>query len=238
VLDIAHVRVVPVVEAVHLVSVWDPPPWRLWTNCYVVVGDEGITLIDCGREAHLGFIVNALAQMGYGPEDVVSLIATHNHSDHIGCAASLPVALRYMSEADLRDLDHGEPLFLPLTGETGCAGDFEYTALGWHTPGSIAVLHRQTGALFLGDHIGFFNDPDEGSVGKGIRLRKRACARVSQWAADAEERRADKLDLWVRGLLRLAGISPVALCPGHGGVLVGDISGFLHSLVRSAERRP
>lgn len=239
-LDIPHVRVIPVVEAVHLVSVWDRPPWRMWTNSYTVVGQDGITLIDCGRSSRLDFIRTAIEQLGFGLKDVVSLIATHDHSDHIGCAAHLPTAtLRFISGADLQDLSNDSaPLFIPLTGENGHAGDFEYVNLGWHTPGSLAVLHHPSGVLFVDDYIGFYNDPEEGPVGKGRSLRDRACSAVTQWAANEEHRKTYKLDLWVKGLLKLTGFSPAALCPGHGGVLVGDISAFFCSLIRCAGYTP
>lgn len=58
-------------------------------NAYLLAGDEGWILWDCGSALDPGFaaIEVALGQAGALPEDVTLLIASHAHADHRGLAA-------------------------------------------------------------------------------------------------------------------------------------------------------
>lgn len=160
-------------------------------------------------------------------------MATHCHQDHTGGALEFPTAERYIHAADLGQLPPDLcDTFAPVAENR--LPNLESVHLGWHTPGSIALFHRTSGTLFCGDHLGFYHLPPEGVVGFGKEIRERARQRVKQWAADPGERHADRLDQWVDGLRALRAYPTRALCPGHGGVLVGAIPEFLNRLIEAA----
>ncbi|MDP2857987.1 MAG: AbrB/MazE/SpoVT family DNA-binding domain-containing protein [Bacillota bacterium] len=97
----------------------------------------------------------ALAQIGYYPDDVGLVVATHHHADHVGGALFFTRACQRISETDWPNLPpEYQHFFLPVQLGEQVIGDFELRCLGWHTPGSIAVFHRPTRVLFCGDHNG------------------------------------------------------------------------------------
>lgn len=53
-------------------------------NCFVILGADGLTLVDPGwaSEANESLVLSALKGMGYGPEDVQRILVTHGHWDH------------------------------------------------------------------------------------------------------------------------------------------------------------
>lgn len=60
-----------------------------YVNCYVVVQDEEVLLVDAGLPAMWPLMGWALRELGRRPEDVVGLVLTHAHFDHTGFAARL-----------------------------------------------------------------------------------------------------------------------------------------------------
>lgn len=56
------------------------------------VDETEVTLIDSGWKIHSGHILAYLAGLGYGPQSVTRLIATHYHLDHIGGMRGLQAA--------------------------------------------------------------------------------------------------------------------------------------------------
>lgn len=69
-------------------------PWD--ANAYLVAGDEP-TLIDCGSSEGYPALKQALQQVGYAPNDIRRVIATHGHWDHLSGMAQL----RAESDAEL-----------------------------------------------------------------------------------------------------------------------------------------
>lgn len=60
-------------------------------NTYLVKGDHGHLLVDCGwdNEASLGVLKTQAARIGVRLEDITEIVVTHAHIDHIGLAARL-----------------------------------------------------------------------------------------------------------------------------------------------------
>lgn len=58
-------------------------------NSYLVVGADGVTIIDAGLPRYWKHLNSELAQLGKTLDDVRALILTHGDSDHIGFAARL-----------------------------------------------------------------------------------------------------------------------------------------------------
>ena len=58
-------------------------------NSYLIVGADGVTIIDAGLPRYWKHLNSELAQLGKTLDDVRALILTHGDTDHIGFAAQL-----------------------------------------------------------------------------------------------------------------------------------------------------
>ena len=73
-------------------------------NSYLIVSQDGITIIDAGLPGYWKLLQAELAAMGKSPGDVRALILTHGDTDHIGFAARLhreTGVAAYIHEADV-----------------------------------------------------------------------------------------------------------------------------------------
>ncbi len=84
-------RVLPGVWRLRLPLPWPGVPHG---NAWAVEAGEGIVLFDTGMggKGRLRQLDLALAQAGYGVEDVGLLVCTHSHTDHYGLASSITEA--------------------------------------------------------------------------------------------------------------------------------------------------
>jgi glyoxylase-like metal-dependent hydrolase (beta-lactamase superfamily II) len=71
-------------------------------NAFVIEGDDGITLIDCGVDSDEGWqaLTSGLRALGHALGDIASVVGTHQHVDHMGMAA------RIVSETGARFVMH------------------------------------------------------------------------------------------------------------------------------------
>lgn len=60
-------------------------------NVYLLERTDGLTMIDCGVDWEPGYqsLVSGLADLGYRPESIDTLIVSHLHPDHVGMAPRL-----------------------------------------------------------------------------------------------------------------------------------------------------
>lgn len=78
---------------------------------YLVVTDEGVTVVDAGLPGHWSDLVRELESIGRTPGDITGVVLTHGDSDHIGFAERLrhdygvPV---FVHEADAQRARTGE----------------------------------------------------------------------------------------------------------------------------------
>jgi glyoxylase-like metal-dependent hydrolase (beta-lactamase superfamily II) len=81
-------RILPGVWRLRLALPWPGVPHG---NAWAVAADGGIVLFDTGigGQGRLRQLDLALAQAGFGLEDVRLLVCTHSHTDHYGLAASI-----------------------------------------------------------------------------------------------------------------------------------------------------
>jgi glyoxylase-like metal-dependent hydrolase (beta-lactamase superfamily II) len=68
-----------------------PFEWLRFVNAYVLSGDDGLTLIDCGTATTAGYehLVAGLDHLGFRLDDVSRVIGSHFHVDHIALANRL-----------------------------------------------------------------------------------------------------------------------------------------------------
>lgn len=59
------------------------------SNAYLLVGHEGVILVDSGMESDVATIENVLLEQDLSGADIKLILHTHGHSDHVGGTASL-----------------------------------------------------------------------------------------------------------------------------------------------------
>ncbi len=58
-------------------------------NCYLLEGQDGLTLVDTALPATWRYLVQALDHLGRTPADIRAVVLTHAHFDHVGMARRL-----------------------------------------------------------------------------------------------------------------------------------------------------
>jgi glyoxylase-like metal-dependent hydrolase (beta-lactamase superfamily II) len=76
---------------------------------YMLIGDNELALIDPGPEATLQALLEGIRQVGFDPQEVTHLIATHIHLDHAGSCGSL---MHHMPRAKVYAHSKGAPHLL------------------------------------------------------------------------------------------------------------------------------
>ncbi len=59
-------------------------PGLKWSNAYLLVENEGLTLIDGGIPGDGSKIIRYISQLGHTPQDLTRIVLTHSHPDHSG----------------------------------------------------------------------------------------------------------------------------------------------------------
>ena len=225
------IRFEPITPEIHALAVWDES-WNSYNNCYIIVRDSQVMLIDTGRATHLQPLVNALATLYKTPDDVTTLIATHGHKDHVGNSLAFRNAQKLIHARDVDLLDDVQKAaYSPTLPDDGEIVGLQCVLLGHHSPGSVALFDPASGVLFAADHLCFFGDdlPEDKLVARNDGLRERGYRFIKNWAADPKVKLKFKFDVFSAGLetLHKRFGDAQAFCTGHGGVLVGDVDSFL-----------
>lgn len=82
-------------------------PWD--ANAYLISGDEPM-LIDCGGSEGYPALARNLRHLGYEPQDVKKVLATHGHWDHLSAMARMrgeSEAALYIHAADREQVETG-----------------------------------------------------------------------------------------------------------------------------------
>ncbi|MGD6831139.1 MBL fold metallo-hydrolase [Sutcliffiella halmapala] len=221
-----------ITDHVYGFLLWDES-WNSYNNCYLLMGENGCTLIDSGKEKHFEYLEAALKEKG----EISAFIATHGHIDHIGGLSFLEKAESYIHSEDLSLMP--EKLKANLTGTLPDNGPsisgLECILLGHHTPGSVALFHQESGVLFCGDHLCFFGEPllDEKVTSNGKEMKDKYVKFISEWANNEEMRVKHNFVLFMNGLQILRRFDAKYLCTGHGVVLKDDVDSFLSDLIQA-----
>lgn len=151
-------------------------------NVYLIDTRAGPVLVDSAIPGMFGWLRRALRRHGLSTRDLAGVVVTHFHIDHVGTALVLerlgvPVyALGADAAIMTKDAEHPgyggaggrvlrtlERTFLPdwrfrtvrplEAGEDVLGSGWEVVPAPGHTPGSLALFHRDTGDLLSGDTL-------------------------------------------------------------------------------------
>ncbi len=120
------------------------------------VPDEN-TLIYMGRKVNS--YVDALAELGYRPEQVSRILITHKHADHTGELRAFPNAKIYASREECRADELKYPNVIPVDFTDGPYANFEksqkiadgvyYIEAKGHTTGNSIVIAEDGGLYYM-----------------------------------------------------------------------------------------
>jgi glyoxylase-like metal-dependent hydrolase (beta-lactamase superfamily II) len=199
-------------------------------NAFLVVEDDGLTLVDTMLSRSQDGILAAARELG---RPIVRIVLTHAHGDHVGSldalAAALPEAEVSISARDARflggdrTLDPGEPQSKlrggypttstrpgPELSPGDRVGSLEVVAAPGHTPGHVAFFDRRDGTLLCGDTFTTI-----GGVATTNKVRLPfPLASMATWDGPTE------LD----SARALRALEPARLAPGHGKVVESPLA--------------
>ena len=112
----------------------------VYTSVFLVTSGSGAVLVDCATtDSDVdGYIIPALADMGYEAADIKAVVVTHNHGDHAG---GLERILHHAP--DIEVIREARELF---------DGILTYPLYG-HAKEMIGLLDARTGMLISGDGL-------------------------------------------------------------------------------------
>lgn len=123
-----------------------------FVRCFLIIGTQRALLIDTGIGSDdLKTKISSITDLP------ITLVNTHNDRDHIG--ANNQFLLSYMHELDIKKADillEGKCKFISVNeGYIFDLGNckLEVIHIPGHTPGSIALLNRESKSLFSGDSV-------------------------------------------------------------------------------------
>jgi glyoxylase-like metal-dependent hydrolase (beta-lactamase superfamily II) len=196
-----------------------------FVNCYLVVEEDGLTLVDTMIPRSAKVIQAAAAKLG---APIVRIALTHAHTDHIGSLdalhALLPEAEVLISSRDARllakdlTLDPHEPQTKLRGGLSGAetrptrtfeegelVGSLQVIATPGHTPGHVSFLDPRTNTLICGDAFSTL-----GGVATSAKINwKFPLTAPATWNKPTELESAKKL----------LALNPEHLAPGHGKIV-------------------
>ena len=149
---------VEILRNIHLVD-------DSFANVYLILREGRAIAIDAGEPGNEHKVLKYMSNLGLDKESLDLIIITHAHYDHIGALANLKRLTGAKVAAHKDEVPyirgekslHGytpEPVEIDIVlsgGET--LNDLLIIHTPGHTPGSICILHRGTGALFIGDLV-------------------------------------------------------------------------------------
>lgn len=207
-------------------------------NGYLVVEDDGLTLVDAMLPGSAKHIQAAAARLG---APIVRIALTHAHSDHIGSLDALhsllPNAEVLISSRDARllakdrSVDPDEPQTKLRGGIPGAdtrptrtfedgdtVGSLRVIATPGHTPGHVAFLDERTHTLLCGDVYSTL-----GGVATSAKLNwKFPLPATATWHKPTELESARKL----------LALKPARLAPGHGKIIESPVPAMTAAVER------
>jgi glyoxylase-like metal-dependent hydrolase (beta-lactamase superfamily II) len=195
-------------------------------NAYLVVEDDGITVVDTTIKGGGKSIIKAAQALG---QPIVRIALTHAHADHVGgvdeLVASLPGVAVLISSREAPLLTKSDMSLRPdepqdklrggypgiKTAPTGTfepgerIGSLEVIAAPGHTPGHVALLDTRDRTLLCGNAYSTL-----GGVATSAKANPRfPLAAMATWSRATE----------LASAKALRALDPARLAPGHGKVV-------------------
>lgn len=151
---------------------------RYDASVYLLRDERGLLLVDCGTPEGYGQIRSNIADLGFDPSDVHTILATHGHYDHVGAAYlwKNDFGCRLLlDERDREAVETGDSAvtsaellygtaFTPVRVDGGLeegeqflvqGGSMEVLHTPGHTPGSVSFVLEMDGVcvLIAGDSV-------------------------------------------------------------------------------------
>lgn len=184
-----------------------------FVSAYVLVRGNEAAVVDTGGPGSIDTIGDTLATLGVTFDDVLHVVLTHHHPDHIG---SLPdvlenasVAAAYAGAADIPNIEVG--VDITAVGDGDDVFGLQVIETPGHTPGSISVLDTGIGLLVAGDAL---NGNGDGTAITGPN---------EQFTADMATAEAS--------VAKLAGFDFGIAAFGHGQPVTAGAGGLVDALV-------
>src|SRR4051794_12840669 len=211
-------------------------------NAFLMVEDDGLTLVDTMLPRSQGGILAAARELG---APIARIALTHAHGDHVGSldalAAAVPTAEVSISARDARllagdkTLDPGEPQSKLRGGYPEAKtkphrqlqpGDrvasLEVIAAPGHTPGHIAFLDTRDRTLIAGDAYSTL-----GGVATSAKVNPRfPLPTLATWDRATE----------LASARALRALDPVRLAVGHGNVVEAPAAAMDAAIARAEGR--
>ena len=112
----------------------------VYTSVFLVTSGSGAVLVDCATtDSDVdGYIIPALADMGYEAADLKAVVVTHNHGDHVGGLSSIM---------------HHAPNIEVIREVCTLFDGLEAYPLYGHAKEMIGLFDARTGTLISGDGL-------------------------------------------------------------------------------------
>ena len=133
----------------------DGGSWDVDNNVWILGDASEVVVVDAAHDA-------AAIKRAVGDRDVVAILCTHAHNDHVNAAPTLSDALDapillHPSDRVVWDLTHPDraPDSDLSDGETLTVGGIDLQVLHTpgHSPGSVCLYAPELGAVFTGDTL-------------------------------------------------------------------------------------
>lgn len=224
--------------------------WEQVTAGYLVDGDSPV-LVETGSQSSVPVLLEALADLNVGAEDLSAVVVTHIHLDHAGgvgdVARAFPNATVYVHEKGARHLADPSRLVDSAARVYGPLLDQLYGRLDPTPSDRIVVLDdgdevrlSATRALTAVDSPGHakhhlaLHDSESGMLfvgdAVGVRLPDAGVLRPSTPPPDFD------LEAAVHSMRRFSDRSPTSLALAHYGVVPGESKAVLEEAIDSLNR--
>lgn len=221
------------------------------TNCYLLKGEDGYTVIDTGMNSKQAIrLWEGILETGYKIEKVV---LTHVHQDHIGLAKwfqqekGVPIIVSHLSYREMKKfhdpqlnkrmknlvMSHGVPFF-PDMPDTSFLYDFEPD--GFFDAGDEILLGKDKYEVIWTpghayDHYCFYNREKKIMI-LGDHVLKQVSPVIGLWAGEEK----DLLNYYFDSLKKLDAYPTNIALPGHGEMIY-DLQGRVEEIQNSHQKR-
>ncbi|MBF6442348.1 MBL fold metallo-hydrolase [Nocardia farcinica] len=132
----------------------DGGSWNVDNNVWLIGDDDEVVVVDAAHEA-------APILAGIGGRNVVAIVCTHGHNDHVTHAPQLSAdldapLLLHAGDEPLWQLTHPGRSYGSLADDQRIAvagTDIQVIHTPGHSPGSVCLYLPEAGALFSGDTL-------------------------------------------------------------------------------------